>query len=65
MTGMGLSNDPENLLQLENSLNFRGLKVARNNPTASGGNALQKNNTQDSHNHQQTPSVTEVNNSFG
>jgi len=41
MTGMALSNDPDSLLQLENSLNFRGLKVARNNPTsANGGNAI-------------------------
>ena len=41
MTGMALTNDPENLMQIENSLNFRGLKVARTNPTANGGgNAL-------------------------
>ncbi len=36
MTGMGMSNDQDSLMQLENSLNFRGLKVARNNPAANG-----------------------------
>lgn len=57
MTGMGISqNDPESLFQLENSLNFRGLKVARNQPTT---NILSKANTSDGGN-QLSPSVAEV-----
>jgi hypothetical protein len=36
MTGMALQGEPDNLLQLENSLNFRGLKVARNTCNGTG-----------------------------